>query len=104
VVQVAGSPLQLALEGAGNCDAPGSRFVRTEARTWYGSAAITAFVDQDPGGAVPGTPVTVDPSSFFSPAVSNTENVAGQTVRPCVHVVLDGSSEYRCGEWVTVPW
>jgi hypothetical protein len=100
---VTGSHVTMDLVGAGNCDAPGSRFVHARVRLWDATGTVYAYVDQYGVGEIPGTMVAVNPSGFHSPATSNMKNVPGLTVRACGVFHFGSVLEGRCGPWVTVP-
>lgn len=91
------------LQGAGDCDGPGSRYVRAEATLWDGSGAVEAFIDQSQNGAIAGTSNTKDPGDFYHSTYSNIWNAAGLTVRACGNFHTGGRNEIHCGDWINVP-
>lgn len=103
---VAGRRVLISLNGSGNCDIIGQRFVRGEAQMWDGTATVTAYLQRVVDGRVeniPGTEVTKTNSGFFDAAFSNISNVPSQTVRACGRFEFDGIVHDQCTNWSTVP-
>jgi hypothetical protein len=101
-----GSPVDVMVNGAGLCEAPGRQFVRAEARLWRGTGVVLAYLEERGGGKakrIAGTGYRQDPADFHTTAYSRIYNAAGRTVRACGRFWYGGSVEVRCSQWVRVP-